>query len=147
MRSPRALALAFLCLVALGATNAAGATNRAAARSCASGAEQPVYTQQGLATWYTGRAGGHRTASGEPMRLHALTAAHRTLPFGSIVRITNLENGRAVEVRINDRGPRGRRNGRRILDVSKTAAAALGMTRAGVARIKLEEFLSDQRAG
>ena len=141
--SPRALALAILSMVALGATNAAGAP----ALSCAAGAEQPAYTQEGLATWYGGDAVGHRTTSGEPMARHALTAAHRTLPFGAVVRVTNLENCRAVNVRINDRGPNGHRNQRRILDVSKPAAVALGMTRTGVVKIKLEEFLSDQPAG
>ena len=81
------------------------------------------------------------------MGRHALTAAHRTLPFGSIVRVTNLENCRVVNVTITDRGPKGHRNQRRILDVSKPAAAALGMTRTGVTRIKIEEFLADQPAG
>jgi rare lipoprotein A len=143
MRSPCALALAILCMAALGATNAAGAINQTAAPSCASGAEKPVYTQVGLATWYGSRAVAHRTASGEPMTRHALTAAHRTLPFGSIVRVTNLENCQSVNVTINDRGPNARRHGR-IIDVSKPAALALGMTKAGVAKVKLEEFKSAQ---
>jgi rare lipoprotein A len=143
MRSPRFLALAIL-IVALGAARVTSAANRAAPRSCAPSAEQPIYIQEGLGTWYSPRAVGHRTASGEPTVRHALTAAHRTLPFGSIVRVTNLENCRAVNVAINDRGPNGRRNQRRILDLSKLAAVALGMTREGVVMIKLEEYPSDQ---
>jgi rare lipoprotein A len=78
------------------------------------------------------------------MARHALSAAHRTLAFGSIVRVTNLENGRTVTVTINDRGPSGRRNHGRILDISKAAAVALGMTSSGVMRISLEKCLSDQ---
>jgi rare lipoprotein A len=146
-RSPCALALAVLCVAAFGASSATGAVNRAAVRPCASGAEQPVYSQVGLATWYGGHSAGHRTASGERMAGHAMTAAHRTLPFGSIVRVTNLENCRAVNVTINDRGPNALRTRGRILDVSKPAALALGMTRMGMTKIKLEEFKSAQPAG
>ena len=88
-------------------------------------------TSYGLASYYT----PSRTANGE--RLHAgdLTAAHRTLPFGSRVRVTNLSNGQSVTVRINDRGPfvRGR-----IVDVSHPAAEKLGLVGAGIAKVKLE---------
>jgi len=142
MQSPGTLALA-ICVTVLCAMNGAGAADRGVTR-CASAGEQPIFTQQGLATWYGGRSVGHRTASGEPMARHALSAAHRTLAFGSIVRVTNLENGRTVTVTINDRGPSGRRNHRRILDISKAAAVALGMTGSGVMRISLEKCLSDQ---
>jgi rare lipoprotein A len=133
-------------MAALGATNSAGAINRRASSPCASGVEQPVYSQVGLATWYGGHGAGRRTASGERMAGHTMTAAHRTLPFGSIVRITNLENCRAVNVTINDRGPNARRNRGRILDLSKPAALALGMTRTGVTKIRLEEFKTAQPA-
>jgi rare lipoprotein A len=139
--------LAFLCILALGAADASAAKHRAAALSCAPPTEQPAFSQDGLATWYGRHSVGHRTASGQRMALHALTAAHRTLPLGSVVRVTNLENCRAVKVTINDRGPRGRGSERRILDVSKSAAAALGMTREGVATIRIEEYQSDQPAG
>jgi rare lipoprotein A len=141
------LTLAVLCILALSATDASAAKHRPAALSCSPGAEQPAFSQNGLATWYGGRSVGRRTASGQRMALHALTAAHRTLPFGSVVRVTNLENCRAVKVTINDRGPRGRGNQRRILDLSRTAAMALGMTREGVATIRIEEYQSDQPAG
>jgi rare lipoprotein A len=147
MRSLRALAMAFVCIIAAGAANASSAASRAAARSCPSGNEHPLYTQEGLAAWYSPSALGHRTASGDPTARHVLTAAHPALPFGTVVRVTNLENCRAVKVTINDRGPHSRRGHRRILDVSKPAAAALGMTKGGVVMIKLEEFQSDQPAG
>jgi rare lipoprotein A len=77
------------------------------------------------------------TASGERFHASRMTAAHRRLPFGSMVRVTNLRNGRAVVVRINDRGPfkRGR-----IIDVSKAAAKELGMLNAGVVKVRVENF-------
>jgi peptidoglycan lytic transglycosylase len=145
VRSPCAWALAALCVWALGTSGASGAVNRATTPVCAPATEQPVYTQEGLATWY--HSSGHKTALGERSSKQAMTAAHRTLPFGTIVRVTNLENCRVVKVRINDRGPWGRRHAKRILDVSRPAAVILGMTKGGVAKIKIEEFLSDQRAG
>ena len=78
---------------------------------------------------------GHRTASGERFDPHDLTAAHRTLPFGTRVRVTDLSTGRSVTVRVNDRGPyvRGR-----SIDVSSSAAKMLGITRQGVAKVKLD---------
>jgi rare lipoprotein A len=91
-------------------------------------------TQTGNASWY-GNSQGHVTASGERFDERDFTAAHRYLPFGSIVRVTNLENGRTVDVRINDRGPW---KGGRILDVSSAAADVLDMKRAGIVRVKLE---------
>jgi rare lipoprotein A len=100
--------------------------------------EQPAYSQLGAATWYN-QAGA--TASGESFNARALTAAHRTLPFGTIVRVTNVIDGRWVKVRINDRGPfmRGR-----IVDLSQAAARALGIEHGGMARVRLEAFASDQ---
>lgn len=90
----------------------------------------------GKAAWYGARHHGRRTASGESFDKNALTAAHRTLPFETRVRVTNLANGRQVMVRINDRGPYGRRT--RIIDLSEAAARRLGMIRAGSARVRLE---------
>jgi rare lipoprotein A len=89
----------------------------------------------GLASWYGARHAGRRTANGERFDPSALTAAHRTLPFGSRVRVTNLENGRSVVVRINDRGPFAEG---RLVDLSEAAARAIGMAASGVARIRLE---------
>jgi rare lipoprotein A len=90
--------------------------------------------EEGDASYYGPGFYGHRTASGEVLRPGTLTAAHRTLPFGSCVRVTVMETGRTVEVRINDRGPfvSGR-----ILDVSETAAQALGMVGKGVTRVRI----------
>jgi rare lipoprotein A len=93
-------------------------------------------TQSGLASWYGAEQDGGRTASGEIYDMNSLTAAHRHLPFGSIVRVTNRENGRFVDVRINDRGPFG--DGDRIIDVSAAAAAALDMKRAGLVEVTVE---------
>lgn len=88
-------------------------------------------SQCGKASWYKM---GHKTASGERMNAKALAGAHRTLPFGTKVRVENLGNGRSVVVRINDRGPfvRGR-----VIDVTQGAAERLGMIRSGVARVKV----------
>ena len=91
--------------------------------------------EEGQASWYGPGLYGHKTASGEVLRPGALTAAHRTLPFGTCLRVTNLENGRVVQVRVNDRGPY---SSGRILDVSEAAAQVLGMVGPGVARVRLD---------
>ena len=92
-------------------------------------AQDGAVRQVGKASWYGTRHHGRPTASGEPFDQHALTAAHPTLPFGTLVRVTNRANGRSVDVRINDRGGHGRG---RIIDVSFGAAKRLDMVRAGV---------------
>jgi rare lipoprotein A len=91
----------------------------------------PAVAQCGKASWYALHS---RTASGERMNPAALTAAHRSLPFGTTVRVENLSNGKSVLVRINDRGPfvRGR-----VIDVSRAAASKLGFIGAGVAKVRL----------
>lgn len=89
----------------------------------------------GAASWYGPRHHGRRTASGQIFDMHALVAAHRTLPFGSRVRVTNLENGRSVVLRIVDRGPFVED---RLIDVSYAAAKTLGMVDRGVVRVRLE---------
>jgi rare lipoprotein A len=91
-------------------------------------------TQHGDASWY-GSENGSRTASGERFNPRELTAAHRRFPFGTMVRVTNEENGRSVEVRINDRGPW---TGGRIIDLSSAAADEIDMKRAGVVPVTLE---------
>ena len=93
------------------------------------------FTQVGLASWYGHAHAGKRTASGEPFDPGALTAAHRTLPLGTMVRVTNLTNRRSVEVRINDRGPA---DTSRIIDLSKRAAEMLDFTIDGTTRVGLE---------
>jgi len=88
--------------------------------------------QVGRASWY---ALTSKTASGERMNPNALTAAHRSLPFGTKVLVENLSNGRSVVVRINDRGPFA---GGRIIDLSKAAAAQIGMINAGTAKVRVK---------
>ena len=91
--------------------------------------------ERGRASWYGGQFHGRRTASGETYDKYALTAAHKTLPFGTIVRVRSLALGREVHVRINDRGPflPGR-----VIDVSQAAAQLLGLTGLGVADVSLD---------
>jgi rare lipoprotein A len=89
---------------------------------------------RGRASWYGPGFHGRRTASGERFDMNDLTAAHRTLPFGTRVRVLNAQNGREVVVRINDRGPRIRH---RIIDLSKAAAAALDLLQVGEAPVVL----------
>jgi rare lipoprotein A len=98
-------------------------------------APAPAYVEVGKASWYGASHQGRRTANGERFDMNAMTAAHRTLPFGTVVTVTNLDNQRSVRVRINDRGPyvRGR-----ILDLSAAAARSLGIQTDGVADVRLE---------
>jgi len=91
--------------------------------------------QVGNASWYGHRHQGKRTASGEAYDENAMTAAHPSLPFGTRLEVTNLENHRSVIVRVNDRGPFG--NGR-IVDLSRAAARALGIGGQGVARVRVQ---------
>ena len=95
-------------------------------------------TFKGMASWYGPGFNGRRTASGERFRQNELTAAHKTLPFGTIVRVTNLQNARTVDVRINDRGPfvRGR-----IIDLSKGAAERLRMITTGVVPVEVRVLM------
>ncbi|WP_442794322.1 septal ring lytic transglycosylase RlpA family protein [Pelobium manganitolerans] len=94
----------------------------------------PRVTQSGKASYYANKFNGRRTASGEKFRNSKLTAAHKTLPFGTKVKVTNLRNGKTVKVRINDRGPfvAGR-----IIDVSRKAAKRIGMKDEGVANVRI----------
>ncbi|SDK88412.1 septal ring lytic transglycosylase RlpA family protein [Pseudomonas indica] len=96
------------------------------------------YRAEGKASYYGSRHHGRRTASGERFDQNALTAAHRTLPFGTRVRVTNLNNNRTVVVRINDRGPYGRG---RIIDLSFKAAQQLDMIRPGVVPVRVESLV------
>lgn len=91
----------------------------------------------GVASYYGRRFHGRTTASGERFDMHGLTAAHRTLPFGSKVRVTNPRNGKSVVVRINDRGPF---SGGRTIDLSRAAAEEIGLVRAGHGEVELELF-------
>lgn len=107
---------------------------------CASSATpvpESVGGEVGIASYYANRFHGRRTASGERYDRNAYTAAHRRLPFGTHVRVINLENGHSVDVRINDRGPfvKGR-----VIDVSYVAAQKLGMLRKGLINVRVERL-------
>jgi rare lipoprotein A len=97
---------------------------------------KPLEVLEGKATYYSDALAGHKTASGEPYDPRALTAAHRSLPFGTMVRVVRADSGRVVIVRINDRGPFG--SSQRIIDLSKSAAEQLEMIRAGVVDVRAE---------
>ena len=93
------------------------------------------HAEVGMASYYAQDFHGRATASGKTYRSDGMTAAHRTLPFGTKVLVTNLENGKSVVVTVTDRGPYRRE---RIVDLSKRAAKELGIVRQGVARVRLE---------
>ncbi len=93
------------------------------------------YVEEGVASWYGVPFHGRRTSNGEIYDMHEFTAAHRTLPFGAIVRVTNLRNGKQTEVRINDRGPFV---ANRVIDLSEAAALAIEMVGPGTAPVRLE---------
>lgn len=101
------------------------------------------YVEQGLASYYGKKFHGRRTSNMEVYDMYAFTAAHKTLPLPSFARVTNLENGRSVVVRVNDRGPfhKGR-----IIDLSYAAAVKLGITRAGTGRVEVEALLPGDEA-
>ena len=111
-------------------------------------AEDMAYRRIGIASFYGGEAHGvdfhgRPTANGETYDMHGLSAAHPTLPMPSIVNVTNLENGRSVVLRVNDRGPFV---GGRIIDVSRRAARDLGFERQGTARVRVEVLPAESRA-
>jgi rare lipoprotein A len=93
------------------------------------------YVEDGVASWYGDPFNGHRTSNGEIYDMYQFTAAHRTLPFGVVLRVTNLSNGKQTEVRINDRGPFV---GNRIIDLSLSAARAIEMVGPGTAQVRIE---------
>jgi len=105
---------------------------------------QPGYDETGIASWYGHPFHGRSTANGERYDMNALTAAHKTLPLPSRVRVTNLENGRAIVLRVNDRGPFV--NGR-IIDVSRRGAQLLGFETAGTARVRVSLVGDDAGPG
>jgi rare lipoprotein A len=99
---------------------------------------------EGVASWYGEEFNGRLTASGEVYDMYAYTAAHRTLPLGTLVRVTNEENGKTVEVKVNDRGPFKKD---RIIDLSKSACESLDMMKNGTARVKLDVISWPRLAG
>nr|MEA2799207.1 rare lipoprotein [Phenylobacterium sp.] len=98
-------------------------------------AARPAPVQTGVASYYARRLAGKPTASGEPHKPNALTAASRTLPLGTTAKVTNTENGKSVTVKVNDRGPYAKN---RILDVSPKAAKHLGFKEDGVANVAVQ---------
>jgi peptidoglycan lytic transglycosylase len=118
--------------------------------ACAGGphhASYPVsggpYVAEGIASWYGPGFHGRKTASGERFNQHDLTCAHRTLPFGTRLKVTNLENGEQLLVTVNDRGPFVRS---RIVDLSKEAARRLDILKTGTARVRLEKVSAEEVA-
>jgi rare lipoprotein A len=129
-----ALFLLALCLAACG-------TVPTPAPAPAPPPEQPTFTQLGVASWYGPDHQGRPTATGEPFDMNKLTAAHRTLPLNTIVRVTNIATRKTIKLKVNDRGPftRGR-----IIDLSARAARELGIGDDGLAQVRVEVFASDQ---
>jgi rare lipoprotein A len=97
--------------------------------------DKPLLTLEGIASYYADDFHGKQTSNGETFDMNSLTAAHRTFPFGTKIRVTNLENAKTVIVRVNDRGPF--KEGR-MIDLSRGAAQALDLVRTGTARVRLE---------
>jgi rare lipoprotein A len=132
MADIRYLGLLIFCLV-LSVVGCSGSLPRFTSENPAAPNEIPLL--EGEASYYGDEFIGRQTSNGEVYDPNALTAAHRSLPFNTRVRVTNLENGKSVIVRINDRGPW---KPQRILDLSTSAARELGMLRSGTAHVKIE---------
>lgn len=129
---PAFLLLSLLLLIGWGMNSCAGRPQK----NTVYPAGYPVgYVERGYASWYGPGFHGNKTASGEVYDSHQLTAAHRTLPFGSVAQVRSLTNGHRVTVRINDRGPFAKG---RIIDLSLTAAQALAMTGPGTDQVELQ---------
>lgn len=140
MTSPRIrLATALLTFTLIPACAASGGGGIGPVSTASGGSRSSPSETMGVASFYHRSFEGRRTASGERYDRHRLTAAHRSLPFGSRVRVTNLDNGLSVVVEVNDRGPF--RKGR-VIDVSEEAARELGFYREGTARVRVEELSS-----
>ncbi|RQH03716.1 septal ring lytic transglycosylase RlpA family protein [Paraburkholderia dinghuensis] len=122
-------------LAALPASGTGSDKSLADAQPIGGGPDISTYHQSGRASWYGRAFHGHRTASGERFNMQALTAAHRTLPLGSYVRVTVPLTHKSIVVKINDRGPFARG---RVIDLSYAAARKLGLQHAGVASVKIE---------
>jgi len=133
--------LASLVLLALEMTTGAVMARPHRIRPVHTSHHQAFFTQTGRASYYGRKHDGKLTAEGKLFDRMEFTAAHRTLPFGTIVRVTNLANGRMIKARIADRGPHIRG---RIIDLSAAAARELGMQRRGLARVRVRALFCDQ---
>ncbi len=101
------------------------------------------YSERGIASWYGEKFHGHKTSNGEVFDMYQASAAHKSLPIPSFLRVTNLDNNRSIVVRVNDRGPF---HGNRLIDLSYAAALKLGYADRGTARVQLEAIIADGRA-
>jgi len=114
---------------------AAPAAEARSAQTRTASAQTVNYQETGIASWYGREFQGRKTASGEIFDMNALSAAHRTLPLGTVIRVTNLENLKSIKLTVNDRGPF---SGNRVLDLSYGAARELGFIAQGTARVRIE---------
>ena len=131
LRHALAAGAAVLCVAAAGAQTSTAA---APASEPAAPAAAAASNETGMLAWYGKKFAGRKTASGEAFNPESLTMAHKTLPFGTLVKVTNPKNGKSVTLRVNDRGPT---QADRIGDVSYAAARKLGMVRSGVIEAEL----------
>ncbi len=99
--------------------------------------DEKAKVESGNASYYASCMHGRHTASGETCNIHTYTAAHRSLPFGTVIRVTMLQNGKSVLVKVNDRGPYIRS---RVVDLSPAAAKEIGLIRVGIAKVKIEKL-------
>jgi len=135
MRAPRPFLAILLASLAATVFGCAGSGGGGGLPAVSFDDDRGRDVEVGRASYYAHRFHGRSTASGETYDETKLTAAHRTLPFGTRIRVTNLENGRKVYLRVNDRGPHRKS---RVIDVSYVAARRLGFVREGVARVRVE---------
>ena len=140
MRALATMVLPLMLIVSAAAQDSDVAAIPAVAASAVPIADMETEIDGGMASYYGNELAGNRTANGERFDPGQLTAAHRTLPFGSMVRVTNMSNGDSVIVRINDRGPFAHG---RVIDISQAAAREIGMHRSGTARVKLALLADD----
>ncbi|SBV34897.1 Rare lipoprotein A [uncultured Sphingopyxis sp.] len=140
MRALATMVLPLMLVASAAAQDSDAAAIPAVAASAVPIADMETEIDGGMASYYGNELAGNRTANGERFDPGQLTAAHRTLPFGSMVRVTNMSNGDSVIVRINDRGPFAHG---RVIDISQAAAREIGMHRSGTARVKLALLADD----
>ena len=140
MRALATMVLPLMLVASAAAQDSDAAAIPAVAASALPIADMETEIDGGMASYYGNELAGNRTANGERFDPGQLTAAHRTLPFGSMVRVTNMSNGDSVIVRINDRGPFAHG---RVIDISQAAAREIGMHRSGTARVKLALLADD----
>ncbi len=110
--------------------------------NCSNNEPKFNYIEKGKASYYANLFIGKQTANGELFSQDSLTAAHRTLPFGTVVRVTNIDNGKSIEVVINDRGPFVRN---RVIDLSRRGADSLQFLQQGIAKVRLEAYLDNKK--